>query len=70
MANARDAPTIAVETTERIQETADHCGHCSDTSSDEEPPEITVDSLSADTLAALTAHLAVQDADKVRMCQE
>lgn len=34
-------------------------------SSDGGPPEITLDALSADTLAALNAHLAVKDAEQV-----
>lgn len=38
----------------------------SSASSDGGPPEITLDALSADTLAALKAHLAVKDADEVR----
>lgn len=37
----------------------------SSSSSDGGPPEITCDALSADTLAALTAHLAVKDAAEV-----
>lgn len=38
----------------------------SSASSEGGPPEITLDALSADTLAALKAHLAVKDADEVR----
>lgn len=34
-------------------------------SSDDEQPEITLDDLSADTLAALKAHLAIKDAAQV-----
>lgn len=37
----------------------------SSSSGDEGPPEITLDTLSAETLAALNAHLAVQDAAEV-----
>lgn len=37
----------------------------SSTSSDGDPPEITLDALSADTLAALNAHLAVKGATEV-----
>eukprot|EP00904_Undaria_pinnatifida_P000472 jgi/Undpi1/10425/HiC_scaffold_29.g12875.m1 len=37
----------------------------SSSSSDAGPPEITLDALSEDTLAALKAHLAVKDADEV-----
>eukprot|EP00752_Nemacystus_decipiens_P008336 g7450.t1 len=37
----------------------------SSTSSDGGPPEITLDALSADTLAALNAHLAVKEAAEV-----
>lgn len=37
----------------------------SSSSSDEGTPEITLDALSADTLAALNAHLAVKDAAEV-----
>lgn len=33
---------------------------------DDGPPEITLDALSSDTLAALKAHLAVRDATQVR----
>lgn len=35
-------------------------------SDDDGPPEITLDALSSDTLAALKAHLAVKDATQVR----
>ena len=38
----------------------------SSASSNGGPPEITLDALSADTLAALKAHLAVKEADEVR----
>ncbi len=37
----------------------------SSSSSDGGPPEITLDALSADTLAALNAHLAVKEAAEV-----
>lgn len=39
----------------------------SSSSTDDGPPEITLDALSADTLAALTAHLAVKDAAEVSL---
>lgn len=50
---------------DQIEASTAHDGQ-EESEDDDEPPEITLDSLSEGTLAALKAHLAIRDATEVK----